>query len=140
MAEKNAVVKAKDQEAFLAKVEKNEQVSSKEMAEILDSFEANDENEVTGEYMQMEPGSVVRAWFQEMTEMQKLNGKDGETVPAVRLLLADGTFGINANAVIVSTCQRFKKVTPIEITCTGKKRGPNGDYFTFKIIELTVKK
>jgi hypothetical protein len=112
-------------------------VSKMEMASLLDTFVSDEENEITAEYMTLEVGESKRVWFLEMIEINSIEGA-GKT-PAARFLLPDGLYAINANAVVVSTCEKLGKATPLELICTGKK-GPKGkEYFTFKIIQLMSK-
>src|ERR1700747_3502967 len=98
----------------LDKVNAGETVSAKELGAMLGKLNSDQENEITAEYLKIEPGEEVRVFFAEMTEIKSLaaNAQPGDMSPAVRLINEDGTFSINADAVIVSTCSRLKKPTP----------------------------
>ena len=133
---------AKDEKtatAALAKIEQGESVSAKDMGALLKGLKANEENEITADYLKIEPGESVRVFFLEMTEIKSIadNAKEGDMSPAVRLVNEDGSFAINADTVIVSTCSRLKKPTPLEIICTGKGGSKTREYKTFKIIVLS---
>jgi len=103
------------------------------MGAMLSGLQAKPENEMTSEYLKLEISEEVRCWFLGMAKIKKIDGEDGETSDAVRLLQEDGSYAINADAVIVSTCRQFIKTddngkditapTPICIQCTGEK-GP----------------
>ena len=124
--------------ALLKKVEAGETLSSKELGAMLSKLNASDENEITADYLAIEVGEQVRVFFVEMTEIKsiKADAKDGDMSPAVRFVNEDGSFAINADAVIVSTCSKLKKITPLQITCTGKGGTKGREYKNFKIIAL----
>lgn len=128
----------KSNEVAKAFVEGKQELSLQQMGAILKDLELDEDMEVTSEYLKIEVGEEVRAFFLEMTSIKKIDGEDGETTPAVRLCLEDGTLAINADAVIVSTCRQFKPNTPIAIRCTGESGKTGRKYKTFKIFKLPV--
>ncbi len=111
-------------------------MSNSDLAALLPKLSSSDDNEITSEYLKIEVGEGVRAFFMEMVEINKLEGEEGEKSPAARFLTSDGKFVINADVVVVSTCSRLEKLTPVEIICTGKTGAKNREYKTFKIIKL----
>lgn len=122
----------------IGKPEELENLSNEQLGGMLGSLVASDDNEITSEYLKIEVGEGVRAFFLEMVEINKLDGAPGEKTQAARLLLDSGKFAINADVVVVSTCSNLKRNTPIEIICTGKTGPKNREYKTFKIIKLTA--
>lgn len=130
---------AKKNDEVMKQINNGESISSTEMGAILKGMQANPENEITADYLKIEPGESVRVFFVEMTEIKSIRegASDGEMSPAVRLVNEDGSFAINADTVIVSTCSRLKKPTPLEIVCTGKGGSKQREYKTFKIIVLS---
>jgi hypothetical protein len=114
----------------LSKLDQNE------IGQLLENLEADDNNEITSEYLKIEIGEEVRVWFTEMTKIKKKGGKDGEMTDACRFITSDGIRVINADAVIVSTVSNLKKPTPLLIQCLGETKNSNGTYKNFKIIEL----
>ncbi len=113
-------------------------ISGKELGAMLGQLNSSDENEITAEYLKLEPGEKIRVFFLEMTEIKSIadDAKPGDMSPAVRFVNEDGSYAINADTVIVSTCSRLKKVTPLEIICTGTGGSALRKYKTYKIIEL----
>lgn len=133
---------AKENKSATAELEKlnaGENISAKAMGAMLANLQSNEENEITADYLKIEPGESVRVFFLEMTEIKSIsdNAQEGDMSPAVRLVNEDGSFAINADTVIVSTCSRLKKPTPLEIICTGKGGSKTREYKTFKIIVLS---
>ncbi len=112
-----------------------------EMAAALEDKEVG--MELTGEYLSMDAGDVVRAYVVG-TKQIDAKGKAGEKVTAIRLLLADTTTVITADVVLRSTLEGVatkvenKEVNApaVEITCTGEETTPNGTYKTFTVKEL----
>ncbi len=131
------LVKTEDNTALI-KTAIDGKVSSKELGAMLSKLNSSEENEITAEYMKIEPGESVRAWFMEMTSIKSIadGAQEGDMSPAARFAMEDGSFTINADAVIVSTVSKLKKPTPLEILCTGTAGTPTRKYKTFKIIEL----
>ena len=70
--------------AALAKIEAGESISAKEMGSMLGALKANEENEITADYLKIEPGESVRVFFLEMTEIKSIadNAKEGDMSPA----------------------------------------------------------
>lgn len=111
------------------------------IADILKQVEeAEVGQELGSDYFTLEVGEEARVVFIEMATINKLNGNAGEKTDAVRLLGVDGRMKICADKVIVSICgnlaQKEEFNTPLQITCTGKKKSSNG--FSYK--EFTVNK
>lgn len=102
----------------------------------LESMAHTDADEITSEYQKIEEGEELKCYFVEMAKINKINGEPGEKADAVRLLLSDGSFAINADSVIVSTCRSLPRLQPICIQCTGKAGKPGYQYKTFKIFKL----
>ena len=134
MAEK---VKTKElvKEVIKAENVDTRKVSQIELGAMLDSFEANEEDEVTSEYLQIEVGEELRVWFIEMFDTKKI-GKTNDIVQTARFIQRDGSRAISQTSMLVSTCAQFKKPTPILIQCTGEA-GPVGQrYKVLKVVEL----
>lgn len=107
------------------------------MGKVLEEMQYSETDEVTSEYLKIEVGVEIRAYFLEMTTINKIDGAPGEKADAVRLLLQDGRFAINADAVVVSTCRSMPKNQPLHIACTGEEKTKTGKYKTFKIFKLS---
>jgi hypothetical protein len=122
----------------LIKKAEDQSISSKELGGMLSQLNSSEENEITAEYLKIEVGESVRVWFVEMTEIKSIaeDAKPGDMNPAVRLMNEDGSFAINADTVIVSTCSKLKGRTPLEIICTGTAGTKTRTYKTYKIIQL----
>lgn len=98
--------------------------------------------EIGADYFKIEPGEQKRVLFVEMTEMNGIGEKNGQMIPAVRLMAGDGRFKINADKVLVSTCralsEKGRKNVPIQITCKGMLKGPKGSYRDLVVNELLM--
>lgn len=132
-------VKKNDSRALLLnKVKEGKVLDMTEMGAVLSELTARPENEITADYIKLKPGESTRIFFQEMTTIKSIKegAIEGETSPAIRFVTEEGFFGINADTVIVSTCSKLKKPTPLEITCTGTGGSKTREYKTFKIIAL----
>lgn len=103
----------------------------------LEAMTFTESDEITSDYMKLEPGQEVRCFFLEMTEINKIGTTTGEKVPAVRLVMPDGSFAINADAVVVTTLRNCKRWQPCILQCTGKKKSGSGEYKTFKVYKLS---
>jgi hypothetical protein len=114
----------------------NQDLNLEQLGATLTQMKFTEADEVTSEYQKIEEGEELKCFFVEMTKINKIGGEPGEKSDAVRLLLPEGSFAINADAVIVSTCRGLARLQPIAIQCTGKK-GPKGrEYKTFKVFKL----
>ena len=127
----------------VGKMRSGVQLTKREMGEVLQHLEIDEENEITTDYLKIEVGEEVRCWFSEMCEIKKIkkNPTDqDEMTAAVTLTLDDGTQVINADVVIVSTCRKLKQATPISIQCIGKKGPTGGQYKVFRVFALKATK
>lgn len=130
------LVKTKKEEVIKAENVDVTKMSQSELGATLDSFEVDEENEVTSEYLQIEVGEELRVWFIEMFDTKKIGTKTNEVAPTARFIQRDGSRAISQTSMLVSTCAQFKKATPILIQCTGEA-GPVGQrYKVLKIVEL----
>lgn len=129
-----------DKKAALALAGTDKQISDLNLVEIgatLATMEAHDQNEITSEYQMIKPGETIRAFFVEIKQINKKGGKPGEKTEAIRILLPDGRFAINADAVVVSSMRDLPKLTPVQIACTGEEQSAMGTYKTFRITKLS---
>lgn len=110
-----------------------EVMSIEELAESLKEQEQG--MEVTSVYYEFPMGKEVRCYYIGDTNIK---GKQGE-VPAVRMLMSDGSIAITASAVVVSTFKDYPKMKAFSVKRIGEEQGPNGKYFTYKIYELLGK-
>ena len=133
-AEKNAELKVDSAESEQIILEGGEIVTKEELLKQLKSKTAG--MDITSEYMEFEDGKPVRAIKIRETTIKTTRKGETVTVPAVRLILEDGKQVITAAQVVVSSLQDYPNGSSFIIEKTGKAKGPNGDYFTFKINEL----
>lgn len=108
-----------------------------ELGAALEHLTFKDSDEITSDYVKLEPGQEVRCFYLEMTEIGKVGSTTGEKVPAARLVMPDGSFAINADAVVVSTLRNCKRWQPVILQCTGSKKSSAGTYKTFKVYKLS---
>lgn len=90
---------------------------------------------LTTEYLKMEVGEVKRVVYVESAEINSRKN-DGSKEVAVKLLDEHGSLRINADKALVSTLLTLKKLTPVEISCTGEKTSPQGTYKVFEVNAL----
>ena len=100
--------------------------------------------ELVSEYYKFQVGEVVRAIVLGVKKMPKINGKEGETVNAIKMLTSEGQWIITADVVLVSTLldaaisfDEHKTKAMVEIKCTGESAGSvAGTYKTFSVKTL----
>lgn len=109
----------------------------KQLGKSLEKMSYGENDELTSEYINFEVGEEVRAFIVGLVKITKKGGQPGELSDAVKLLLPDGSFGINADAVVVSTLRDLPLNTPVCIQCTGKTKSSRGEYKTFKAFKLS---
>lgn len=139
MSTENKPAVAMKKEDVLQLIGTETDVQSLDLASLgaaLETLTFTDSDEITSDYVKLEPGQEVRCFYLEMTEINKIGGKDGEKVPAARLVMPDGSFAINADAVVISTLRNCKRWQPVILQCTGKKKTSAGEYKTFKVYKL----
>lgn len=112
-------------------------LSPEEVGKLLGQLVSDEANEITGEYLKIEVGETRRVLFIGMTTMKKIDGEDGERTPAAKFITDSGEHVINADAVVVSTCQSLQPYTPLELIATGLAGTKNKEYKKFKIIKLS---
>lgn len=107
------------------------------IADLAASLETMEEGmEVTSEYYDFPMGDSVNCMY--IGDLM-IMGKNGNKVPAVRLLLANEKIVINASAVVVSTFAAHTHGKSFKVTKTGSQKSANGEYHTYKISELLPK-
>lgn len=136
VAEKSVMTMAPTEEIMITAdtvidVQSGEEMKITDLIKTLESKEQG--MEVSSVYFEFPMGKPVKCFYVgDLT----IKGQKGNEVPAVRLLLEDGSFAITASAVVVSTMKNYKKLKSFSITRTGEATGPNGNYYTYKIFEL----
>lgn len=88
-------------------------------------------------------GEEKRIIFIEMGEIRGKGDKRNEMVPAAKILdAADGKIKINADIVLVSTCQNLdlkgRKNVPLAVVNKGMIEGAMGEYRDLQINELIL--
>lgn len=133
---KTEISKTKKTSIDIGNAEDLNKHSQADLGAMLDEMNADESNEVTSEYLNLEPGEEARVWFIDTFETKKIGTLTNEMATTARFITGSGARAISQTAVIVSTVLGFKKPTPLLIQCTGEN-GPVGKrYKTFKIIEL----
>lgn len=98
---------------------------------------------LNSEYFSIEEGEEKRILFIGMGEIRGKGNKSSEMVKAVKLIDSeDGKVKINADVVLVSTCDALalkgRVNVPLQIHCKGMIEGGAGDYRDLEIRELTL--
>lgn len=122
-------------------------VGEKEMSveEILAKLKTAEAGEsLKSDYFTIEEGVENNIVFLGMTEIRGKGEKSNQMVPAVKLLDgADGKVKINADVVLVSTCQNLElqgKVSiALRVTAKGMVKGNSGEYKNLEIVNLKFK-
>lgn len=88
-------------------------------------------------------GEEKRVIFIEMGEIRGKGDKKNQMVPAAKILDAsDGKIKINADVVLVSTCQNLdlkgRKMVPLAVVNKGMIEGAMGEYRDLQINELIL--
>lgn len=99
--------------------------------------------ELTSDYIKWVMAEEVRLLFVEMGTMKKINGEDGETVPAAKFLAAsDGKLKICGDVVLVSFGQglaaKGQTLVPLAITYIADKGKAGNKYRDFSIKSLLL--
>lgn len=121
--------------------EQGKVLSIDEMFSQIESAELG--QELASDYFKLEVGESERVIFVKMTEINAMNGKNGEMAEAVKLIASDRRYKVNADRMIVSTCKALsiegRENVPLEISCIGEKKSKAGfKYKEFKINELNM--
>lgn len=139
MGKNDAVSKTNKDLELVGNHEAMSKLSPERLGAMLSVMTADEADALTSEYLNIEVSQSIRAVYVEMTEMngqEKFNQKAGEKIKCAKLILENGTYAINADKVLVSTCENLKPYTPIEIQCTGMDKSSKGEYKKFTIIPL----
>lgn len=95
---------------------------------------------------EFEPGVTEKVLIIGAIEVPAM-GKPGQFINSIKFITSDGSPGAASDAVL-RTALESKAVAiekgeippfPVQITCTGVRTSPVGDYKTFKITELVKK-
>lgn len=121
-------------------------VGGKEMSieQIMAQLKAGKAGEVlNSEYFSIEEGEEKRILFIGMGEIRGKGNKSSEMVKAVKLIDSeDGKIKINADVVLVSTCDALslkgRSNVPLLITCKGMVEGAAGEYRDLEVRELNL--
>lgn len=139
MAKKDELQKTNKNAELVGNHEALSKLAPAELGAMLSSLTADEADALTSEYLNIEVGESIRVVYVEMSEMngqEKFNQKAGEKVKCAKVILENGNYAINADKVLVSTCENLKPYTPIEIQCTGMDKSSKGEYKKFTIIPL----
>lgn len=135
----------KEENANVLAVVKNAITSEKkdEMIKQLSKFK--DEVEVTASYFDPEMGEITTCWFVGVTKMKSIEEED-KFVDAVKLLMEDGSYTVNASTVLVGTlkdlidpeCGQLECPLPVKLIKTEEKRSASKfKYFDWKVFLLS---
>lgn len=121
-------------EKSLVKANENGQLNYEQLAKKVESMKPDTSVDLVSSYWTIEPGEEAKVVFVENTTMAGFSG-DGD-VPAVKLLVKDGSIVTNADKVLVSTFKDKKAPFPALVICTGTEKGKNGSYKKFSVHPL----
>ena len=99
------------------------------------------EVEITTRYLEFDINDELLCYYIEPTTIKVKDSSDAtgqkdKELPAVKLLLEDGSFGVTAGAVLVNNLTKLNRLTPLKLICIGEVKSGNGKYKDFKIIQL----
>ncbi len=133
--EETNVAEEKKAEAALNGSPEAKEISEKEADELIEGLQKSEtRTPVTSSYFDPEVGESVTCIFLGLTTF---TNKDGEEIPAVKLLTEDGSFTKNATKILVEDLSKLGPKTPVEITKIGEEKGPKGTYYKWRISKLS---
>ena len=120
-------------------VEGGKEMSTEQLMAFLQKGKAGEI--LNSEYFSIEEGEEKRVMFLGMSQIRGKGEKRSEMVPAVKLFDSeDGKIKINADVVMVSTCEalalKSRVNVPLVIKCKGMIEGGAGEYRDLEIAEL----